>query len=133
MMTVITYITLKEGAEPEWDGAMRARLENARNRAGWVRGEVAMPLDAMQKRVIVGTWETRADWEAWHEDPAFAAMRAQLDDLQVEQSEPAWYEVVSDVTAPPSPNPVEALVARARWTATKITRRKTTRPPADDG
>jgi len=131
MMTVITYITLKEGSEPEWDAAVRERFDNARTRPGWVRGEILMPLDALEKRVIVGTWRTRADWEGWHEDPAFAATRAQLDTLQAEQSEPSWYEVVSDVTAPPSPNPVKALVARARQIATKFARRKTTRPHDD--
>jgi heme-degrading monooxygenase HmoA len=128
MMTVITYITVREGCEPEWDAAMRERLENARRRTGWVRGEVLMPLDAMEKRVIVGTWATRADWEAWHEDPAFAAMRERLDGLQAEQSEPSWYEAVADFTAPASPNPLAALVARARQTATQITRRKSARP-----
>src|SRR5688572_10540974 len=40
MMTVITYITLNKGSEPEWDAAMRERLENARHQAGWVRGQV---------------------------------------------------------------------------------------------
>jgi heme-degrading monooxygenase HmoA len=125
MMTAITYISLKRGSEPEWDAAMRERLDNARRRAGWVRGEVLMPVDAMEKRVIVGTWHTRADWEAWHEDPAFAAMRERLNDLEVEQSQPSWYEVVSDVTAPPLPNPLEALVARARKTAREIAGRRT--------
>jgi hypothetical protein len=86
-----------------------------------------MPLDALEQRVIVGTWQSRADWEAWHEDPAFASARAQLDSLQAEQSDPAWYEVVSDVTAPSTQNPIGALVSRARQIATRITRRKTTR------
>ena len=128
MMTVITYITLKEGSEPDWDAAIRERFESARRCAGWVRGEILMPLNAMEKRVIVGVWESRADWEAWHQDPAFAAARARLDSLQVEQSEPSWYEVVSEVAAPSSPNPVEAFLARARQIATRISRRKTTPP-----
>ena len=128
MMTVITYITVTGGSEPEWDAAVRERFDNARTRPGWVRGEILMPLDALDKRVIVGTWQSRADWEAWHEDPAFAATREQLDSLQTDQSEPSWYEVVADVTAPASTNPIEALVARARHLATRIARRKTTRP-----
>jgi heme-degrading monooxygenase HmoA len=126
MMTVITYITLNRGSEPEWDAAMRERLENARHRAGWVRGQVMMPLDGMDKRVIAGTWRTRADWEAWHEDPAFAAARARLDALQAESSEPVWYEAIADVTAPSWPDAVQALVARGRAQATKLTRRKGT-------
>jgi heme-degrading monooxygenase HmoA len=126
MMTVITSITLSQGAEPEWDAAMRERLENARGRAGWVRGEVLMPLDPMNRRVIVGTWRTRADWEAWHGDPAFAALRERLDSLQAEHAEPVWYEVVSDVTAP-APSPLATLVARARDAATHLFRRASVR------
>ena len=68
MMTVITRIKLKQGAEPEWDAAMSQRLEAAKGRAGWVGGQLLMPLDVLSERLIVGTWETRADWEAWHED-----------------------------------------------------------------
>ncbi len=62
MMTIVTHVTLKEGAEPEWDAAMRERLESARARPGWVGSQLLMPLDALNKRVIVGTWETRAEW-----------------------------------------------------------------------
>ena len=126
MITVITYITLKEGSEPEWDAAMRERLENARRRPGWVRGQILIPLETLHQRVIVGTWRTRADWEAWHEDPAFAAMRERLDAVQAETSEPSWYEVVSDVSALSWPDTVRTLIARGRAEATKLIQRKTT-------
>ena len=32
------------------------------------------------KRVIVGTWRTRADWDGWHHDPTFAETRQRLGD-----------------------------------------------------
>ena len=50
MMTVITFITVTGGSEPEWDAAVRERFDNARTRPGWVRGEILMPLDALDKR-----------------------------------------------------------------------------------
>jgi heme-degrading monooxygenase HmoA len=28
-----------------------------------------VPADKRDRRVIVGTWRTHADWEAWHHDP----------------------------------------------------------------
>jgi heme-degrading monooxygenase HmoA len=59
MMTIVTHVKLKEGAAPEWDEAMRERLEAARDQPGWVGGELAMPLDNLNGRVIIGTWETR--------------------------------------------------------------------------
>jgi hypothetical protein len=49
MMTVITRIKLKQGAEPEWDAAMSQRLEAAKGRAGWVGGQLLMPLDVLSE------------------------------------------------------------------------------------
>jgi heme-degrading monooxygenase HmoA len=97
MMTVVTYVTLKEGSEPEWDAAMRQRLDSARGQDGWIGGQLLIPLDALNKRVIVGTWQTRADWEAWHADPAFAETRQRLDGLASSPDETWWHEVVLDV------------------------------------
>jgi heme-degrading monooxygenase HmoA len=95
MMTVITRIELKEGSEPEWDDVMRERLEAAKTRQGWVAGQIAMPLDSLRSRLIVGTWRTRADWEAWHEDPTFEETRERLEHLQASPGETTWHEVIA--------------------------------------
>jgi len=55
MMTIVTHVVLTRGGEPQWDAAMRERLEAARGRAGWVGGQVLIPLDTLNRRVIVGT------------------------------------------------------------------------------
>jgi heme-degrading monooxygenase HmoA len=99
MMTVITRVALKEGSEPEWDAVMRERLGAAQDRDGWLGGQLLIPLDALNERIIVGIWETRADWEAWHADAAFQQTRDRLDELQVEQQETTWHEVLADVRA----------------------------------
>jgi len=83
MMTIVTHVTLKEGAEPEWDTVMRERLAGAHEQPGWVGGQLMMPLDGLNKRVIVGTWQTRADWEAWHKDQRFTETRRRLEGLEV--------------------------------------------------
>ena len=101
MMTVVTYVTLKEGAAREWDVAMRERLEAAKGQAGWVRGQLLMPLDDLTKRVIIGTWQTRANWEAWHQDETFAETRRRLEDLENSPSETTWFEIIAE-QAPPS-------------------------------
>ena len=93
MMTVITRVTLRAGNEPEWDEAMRERLSAARERAGWVGGQMLIPLDGLNQRVIVGTWQTRADWEAWHEDGAFRETRARMEKLQDQPDQMEWFEV----------------------------------------
>ncbi|MFN8062852.1 MAG: hypothetical protein U0Q12_27115 [Vicinamibacterales bacterium] len=50
MMTIITRVKLKQGAEPEWDAAMRERLENAEQREGWISGHLLMPLEGLDER-----------------------------------------------------------------------------------
>ena len=96
MMTVVTHVTLREGSEPEWDAAMRERLGAAPSAPGWVRGQLLMPLDDVRRRLIVGTWRTRADWEAWHQDPEFAETRRRIEGLEAAPNETTWYEVVAD-------------------------------------
>jgi heme-degrading monooxygenase HmoA len=107
MMTIVPHARLKEGAGPEWDTAMRTRLSAAKTRPGWVGGQLLRPSDKPDRRVIVGTWRTRADWEAWHQDPKFAETRRRLDGLENGPAEHWWHEVVLDVrkyeaTPPPS-------------------------------
>jgi heme-degrading monooxygenase HmoA len=97
MMTVVTYATLRQGAEPEWDEAMRNRLASARSHPGWVGGQLLIPLDGPNRRVIVGTWRTRADWEAWHNDEAFQQARERLEGLESDASDTTWFEVLADV------------------------------------
>jgi heme-degrading monooxygenase HmoA len=61
---------------------MCTRLSAAKKRPGWVGGQVLRQSDKPDRRVIVGTWMTRADWEAWHHDRHFAATRGRLDGLE---------------------------------------------------
>ncbi len=97
MMTIVTHVHLKEDAEREWDVAMRTRLSAAKKRPGWVGGQLLRQSDKRDRRVIVGTWRARADWEAWHHDPQFAETRRRLDGLESAPAEHWWHEVVLDV------------------------------------
>jgi heme-degrading monooxygenase HmoA len=97
MVTVVTRVTLREGTEPEWDAIMRDRMESARGRPGWVRGQILMPLDSLNQRVIIGTWATRADWEAWHADESFVETRHRLDGMQAQPDDTWWHEVLIDL------------------------------------
>jgi heme-degrading monooxygenase HmoA len=100
MMTIITHVTLREGAEPEWDAAMRDRMLAARERPGWVGGQLLIPVDGLNRRVIVGTWQTRAHWESWHGDATFAETRRRLSGLESQPREEYWFEVVEEVRRP---------------------------------
>jgi heme-degrading monooxygenase HmoA len=96
MLTIITTTRLRPGAEAEWDAAIGERFQSAHGRTGWVSGQLLNPEDAPDVRVIVGTWESREDWEAWHHDPAFLEQRDRLEALAAEPSQAVWYSVVAD-------------------------------------
>jgi heme-degrading monooxygenase HmoA len=99
MMTVVTTTTLRSGSEAEWDSAMRERFESARERAGWISGQLLTPDDDSSTRMIIGTWRSREDWESWHSDPAFLEQRETLERLEQEPSRSAWFRVVADAHA----------------------------------
>jgi heme-degrading monooxygenase HmoA len=126
MMTIVTHVHLKEGAGREWDAAMRARLSAAKNRPGWVGGQLLRQSDKPDRRVIVGTWKTRADWEAWHHDQPFAATRERLDGLESGPAGHWWHEVVVDVRKSAAAHPAASKPAtnRASKAKTKKPRRR---------
>jgi heme-degrading monooxygenase HmoA len=95
MMTVITTMRLRSDAKRDWDTLISQRFESAHDRPGWVSGQLLTPTDAPDTRVIVGTWRSRDDWEAWHNDPAFLEQRTELEGLDAEQGSSTWYEVVA--------------------------------------
>jgi len=126
MMTVLTNVTVREGAVPEWDRIMTERLRDASHCNGWIRGALLMPLDGMNQRVIVGTWHSRADWEAWHQDPAFTDTATRLDALQTASAGPHWHEVVADAKRQPALALLRSTQARAKAAMTQLANRKRT-------
>jgi heme-degrading monooxygenase HmoA len=46
--------------------------------------------------VIVGTWETRDAWEAWHRDPTFRETRGRFDGLEARPGQEWWHEVLEE-------------------------------------
>ena len=114
MMTIVTHVHLKEGTGRDWDAAMRTRLSAVNKRPGWVGGQLLRPADNPNRRVIIGTWRTRANWEAWHHDPKFAETRQRLDGLESAPAEHWWHEVMLDVRKPSTPSPSTSKSASKR-------------------
>jgi heme-degrading monooxygenase HmoA len=94
MISVVTHVPLKEGTEREWDTVMLARMNAAKKQPGWVGGQL---LRSPNGRVIIGTWESRADWERWHHSREFRKTRRQLDGMTDGPTDPGWHEVVAEV------------------------------------
>jgi heme-degrading monooxygenase HmoA len=122
MMTIVTDVHLKQGADQEWDSVMRERLTAARKQPGWIGGQVLQPEERPRERVIVGTWRTRSDWEKWHEDPEFAETRQTLDGLSTKPSQHSWNEVVVDVRRAGSRKPAAQQRGRRRTSKRKSRR-----------
>src|SRR5262245_58501421 len=97
MKTIVTHVHLKPGAGRDWDAVMRKRLAAAGKRPGWIGGQLLRPTDKDDKRVIVGTWRTRADCEGWEHDLPVAETRQRLDGLESVPAEHWWHDVVLDV------------------------------------
>ena len=95
-MTIVTHVFIEPGKEPMWDAAWRERVDSAKKQRGWIGAQLAIPADAVNQRVIVGTWETRADWEAWHGTAAFEKTRKQMQDAETENRHERWHEVLVD-------------------------------------
>jgi heme-degrading monooxygenase HmoA len=96
MMTIVTHVQLKPGSESEWDRTIQERLQLAEGRPGWVAGQLLRPVDKPHDRVIVGTWESRDAWEAWHRDPTFRETRTRLDGLEERPGQEWWHEVLEE-------------------------------------
>jgi heme-degrading monooxygenase HmoA len=94
MMTIVTHVTIEPGKEPIWDAAFRQRVEAAKKQAGWVGVQLCMPTQALNKRVVIGTWENRAAWEAWHNTDVFQKTRAQMEGAETDSREEWWHEVL---------------------------------------
>ena len=99
MVTIVTEVQLKAGAESEWDQIMRERMSAARKAPGCIGGQLLRPEDDPLRRVIVGTWRNRDDWKEWHTDPHFQGTRSKLDRLVQGPEDHAWHDVVLEIGA----------------------------------
>jgi heme-degrading monooxygenase HmoA len=97
VMTVVTHVKLKPGQEPEWDAAFRERVAAVKNQPGWVAAQLCVPAAVVNERVVIGTWETRADWEAWHATAPFESTRSVMEAAETGEHEEWWHEVVLDL------------------------------------
>jgi heme-degrading monooxygenase HmoA len=97
MVTIVTEIQVRDGAEHEWDAIMRKRMAAAKGQPGWIGGQLLRSGERPNRRMIVGTWKSRGDWEKWHKNPLFAGTRRQLDEMASGPEVHEWHEVVLDV------------------------------------
>jgi heme-degrading monooxygenase HmoA len=94
MLTIITHVAVREGQEAAWDEALRERAEAARERPGFIAVQVTTPVDKPNERVIIGTWDSRENWQAWHGDDQFRETRQRLEVIDETTTDSSWHEVL---------------------------------------
>jgi heme-degrading monooxygenase HmoA len=94
MVTVVTRVRIKDGREAEWDEVFAERVQAAKDQDGFDFVQLCRPEATANERVVVGTWQSREDWESWHTHPAFLETRRQLEEVDDESAGSEWYEVV---------------------------------------
>jgi heme-degrading monooxygenase HmoA len=94
MLTIITRVRLRGDASEQWDEVMHRRVEAAKDCRGWVAAQVLKGRDDRLARVIVGVWESVADWAAWHDESTFRATRQELSEVEDGPGESTWYETL---------------------------------------
>jgi heme-degrading monooxygenase HmoA len=104
MVVIVKHVELKPGTEAEWDRAMSKRLRAAEEREGWVAGQLLRPVDKPHDRVIVGTWESREHWAAWHRDPTFQETRKRLDGWRPGRPRSGGTRSWRSAASPPDPS-----------------------------
>ena len=99
MMTIVSRVQLEEGREPAWDEAFRKRATAAREQPGFVSLQLGVPVDELSQRVVIGTWQSRADWEAWHATKPFQDTRVELDAPAAKTLHEDWHEIIVEERA----------------------------------
>jgi heme-degrading monooxygenase HmoA len=100
MQCIITETRVKEGQEAAWDRAYHERAEDARQQPGWVGLQLLAPQDDPRRRVVVGTWRNREDWEHWHASDVFQRTRDALNAATEDDGHERWLTVVEEHVAP---------------------------------
>jgi heme-degrading monooxygenase HmoA len=93
MEMVTTRVVVNEGAESEWEEVMRDRMAAAESSDGWIGSSILAPEGDRGARLILGLWETRDDWQRWHDAPAFRDTAERLEGLESDTGSPTWHEV----------------------------------------
>lgn len=94
MESVITRVVVNEGAEAEWEAAMRVRMTAAESSPGWIGGAILAPEEDRGARIILGLWDSRVAWAQWHEDAAFRDTAERLSGLESDPGTATWHGVV---------------------------------------
>jgi heme oxygenase (mycobilin-producing) len=63
------------------------------NQPGYISGETLKRIDKGHENLVISTWRSADDWNAWVNNPKRVAIQKDIDTLLGEETEYAVYEV----------------------------------------
>jgi heme oxygenase (mycobilin-producing) len=94
-MTIKIFIKRKVSPEKILD--LTVLLKKLRgltlNQTGYIHGETLRRIDAQNESMVISTWRSLDDWNAWLSNPQRIATQGEIDQLLGVETEYAVYEV----------------------------------------
>ncbi len=78
---------IKSGKEMEVFSLLKKLRFNAMNQKGYISGESLVGAEDAQTVMVIGTWQSREDWDAWKGDEKRKELDAKLEELQESPTE----------------------------------------------
>ena len=89
MDTIIGSFQLSD--PEEWDRAMLRRIHEAQAWPGWYGVRIHAPHDDGSQRLVIGCWETVADYERWTSGDDYRRSLEEMTAFQVCPPETRWH------------------------------------------
>jgi heme-degrading monooxygenase HmoA len=93
MIRVLLERHVVEGMEESFDQALRDVRQSAVGFPGYVSGESLRNCDNPTHRVVVSTWRSAPDWEAWARSEQRSQAQARLAPLLEEPEKVTMFEI----------------------------------------
>ena len=76
---IIIERQIKKGKEAEYSGLMRDMRAKAMLAKGYISGETLRSQEKPNLYVVISTWKSTEDWQAWIGSPVRNDLRARMD------------------------------------------------------
>lgn len=81
MIRVLIERYFASGMEEELRDAEREVRKEATHNPGYISGETLIDLTDSRHNLVISTWRSQAEWEAWHESEERRASMARIDSM----------------------------------------------------
>ena len=75
---------IEEGKDRQAFSLLKKLRSSAMNHPGYISGETLVRTEDPQELVVISTWQSLEDWEAWRESDERKALEASMLEIQTE-------------------------------------------------